>query len=132
MDNASTGAILNKLMHKSFSVAKRVRTETGIASHAVSISFAAVELARKIFGDLHGRHVLLIGAGEMAELAAEHLLTHGASRITVANRTLERAVNLAQRGTARPHRWTNCRPFWPRPILLSHQRALRKWWSPQP
>ena len=97
VDNASTGAILNKLMHKSFSVAKRVRTETGIASHAVSISFAAVELARKIFGDLHGRHVLLIGAGEMAELAAEHLLTHGASHITVANRTLERAVNLAQR-----------------------------------
>jgi glutamyl-tRNA reductase len=97
VDNASTGAILNKLMHKSFSVAKRVRTETGIASHAVSISFAAVELARKIFGDLNGRHVLLIGAGEMAELAAEHLFTHGASRITVANRTLERAVNMAQR-----------------------------------
>ena len=95
VDHRATGAVLNKLLHKSFSVAKRVRTETGIASHAVSISFAAVELARKIFGELTGRKVLLIGAGEMAELAAEHLLTHGASEIVVANRTLKRAVELA-------------------------------------
>ncbi|MEW5725462.1 MAG: glutamyl-tRNA reductase [Thermodesulfobacteriota bacterium] len=97
VDHQATGAVLNKLLHKSFSVAKRVRTETGIASHAVSVGYAAVELARKIFGDLSGRTVLLIGAGEMAELAAEHLLTHGASEIVVANRTLERAVGLAQR-----------------------------------
>ncbi|MBU2552136.1 MAG: glutamyl-tRNA reductase [Proteobacteria bacterium] len=101
VDNKATGPILNKLMHKSFSTAKRVRTETGVASHAVSISFAAVELARKIFGDLAGRKVLLVGAGEMAELAAEHLRAQGASDIIVANRTLERAVELASRWRGR-------------------------------
>ncbi len=92
----SSGLILNRLMHKAFSVAKRVRTETRIASQAVSISYAAVELAKKIFGDLSGKKVLLIGAGEMAELAAQHLLTNGVDKIIVANRTLERAVELAR------------------------------------
>ena len=92
-----TGPLLNKLLHKSFSVAKRVRSETGIGSAAVSISSAAVELARKIFGNLDDKKVLLIGAGEMAELAAEHLLGQGVKGITVANRTLSRAVNLAKR-----------------------------------
>ena len=101
VDYKATGAILNKLLHKSFSVAKRVRTETGIASHAVSIGFAAVELARKIFGELSGNKVLLIGAGEMAELAAEHLLGNGASEIIVANRTLANAVKLARRWDGR-------------------------------
>ncbi|MFH1138052.1 MAG: glutamyl-tRNA reductase [Pseudomonadota bacterium] len=99
--NHSAGPILNRLFHKSFSVAKRVRTETGIASHAVSISYAAVELARKIFGDLAGKKILLIGAGEMAELAAQHLLTQGASEIVSANRTLERAVLLSRRWNGR-------------------------------
>jgi len=92
-----TGPLLNKLLHKSFSVAKRVRSETGIGSAAVSISSAAVELARKIFGNLDDKKVLLIGAGEMAELAAEHLLGQGVEGITVANRTLLRAVDLAKR-----------------------------------
>ena len=92
-----TGPLLNKLLHKSFSVAKRVRSETGIGSAAVSISSAAVELARKIFGNLDDKKVLLIGAGEMAELAAEHLLGQGVKGITVANRTLSRAVGLAKR-----------------------------------
>jgi glutamyl-tRNA reductase len=92
-----TGPLLNKLLHKSFSVAKRVRSETGIGSAAVSISSAAVELARKIFGNLDDKKVLLIGAGEMAELAAEHLLGQGVKGITVANRTLSRAVDLAKR-----------------------------------
>ena len=92
-----TRLILNRLLHKAFSVAKRVRTETRIGASAVSISYAAVELGRKIFGDLTGKKALLIGAGEMAELAAEHLLTHGVSSVTVANRTLERAVALARR-----------------------------------
>jgi glutamyl-tRNA reductase len=92
-----TGPLLNKLLHKSFSVAKRVRSETGIGSAAVSISSAAVELARKIFGNLDDKKVLLIGAGEMAELAAEHLLGQGVKGITVANRTLSRAVALAKR-----------------------------------
>jgi len=88
--------VLNKLLHKSFSVAKRVRTETRIGASAVSISYAAVEMARKIFGDLAGKKVLLIGAGEMAELAAEHLVGQGVASVIVANRTLQRAVNLAR------------------------------------
>ena len=92
-----TGLVLNRLLHKAFSVAKRVRTETRIGASAVSISYAAVELGRKIFGELSGKKALLIGAGEMAELAAEHLLAHGVTGVTVANRTLERAVSLARR-----------------------------------
>jgi glutamyl-tRNA reductase len=92
----SSGFVLNKLLHKSFSVAKRVRTETRIGAHAVSISYAAVELARKIFGDLTGKKVMLVGAGEMAELAAEHLVGQGVAEVVVANRTLQRAINLAR------------------------------------
>jgi len=91
-----SGFVLNKLLHKSFSVAKRVRTETRIGASAVSISYAAVEMARKIFGDLAGKKVLLIGAGEMAELAAEHLVGQGVASVIVANRTLQRAINLAR------------------------------------
>jgi glutamyl-tRNA reductase len=93
----ASGVILNRLLHKSFSVAKRVRTETRIGSSAVSISYAAVELAKKIFGVLRGKIALLIGAGEMAELAAEHLLNQGVERIVLVNRTLERALALAKR-----------------------------------
>jgi len=93
----TVGVILNRLLHKTFSVAKRVRSETRIGSCAVSISYAAVELARKIFGELRDKRVLLIGAGEMAELAAEHFLAQGVNQMEVANRTLERAVGLAQR-----------------------------------
>ncbi len=97
-----TGPLLNKLLHKSFSVAKRVRTETAIGSSAVSISYAAVQLAKKIFGSLQEKKVMLVGAGEMAELAAEHLVGQGVGSVVVANRTLERAVDLARRfnGTA--------------------------------
>ncbi len=87
--------ILNRLLHKAFSVAKRVRTETAIASSAVSISYAAVELAKRIFGDMSGIRAMLIGAGEMAELAATHLVNAGISSVWVANRTHERAVRLA-------------------------------------
>ncbi len=96
-----TGPILNKLLHKSFSVAKRVRSETRIGSSAVSISYAAIELAKKIFGSLDDKRVLLIGAGEMAELAAEHLVGNGARDVVVANRTLERALDLAKRFNGR-------------------------------
>ncbi len=92
----SSGFVLNKLLHKSFSVAKRVRTETRIGASAVSISYAAVEMARKIFGDLAGKKAMLVGAGEMAELAAEHLVGQGIAEVVVANRTLQRAVNLAR------------------------------------
>lgn len=92
-----TGALLNKLLHKAFSVAKKVRSETGIGSSAVSISYAAVQLAKKIFGCLDGKKVLLIGAGEMAELAAEHLVGQGAAEVMVANRTLSRAAALSKK-----------------------------------
>ena len=92
----TAGLVLNRLLRKAFSVAKRVRTETRIASQAVSISYAAVELAKKIFGDLKGKSAMLIGAGEMAELAAQHLITNGANKLVVANRTLGRAVKLAR------------------------------------
>ncbi len=92
----ATGNVLNRLLHKAFSVAKRVRTETRIATSAVSISFAAVELAKKIFGELDGKTVMLIGAGEMAELAARHLLNNGVEHIIVANRTFERGKALAE------------------------------------
>ncbi len=91
----TSGVILNRLMHRAFHVAKRARTETGIADAAVSISSAAVEMARKIFYDLSGRGVLLIGAGEMAELAARHLVKNGVGTLLVANRTFSRAVDLA-------------------------------------
>lgn len=96
-DKKCTGPILNKLLHKAFSVAKRVRSETRIGSSAVSISYAAIELSKKIFGSLENKKVLLIGAGEMAELAAEHLVGNGAKDVVVANRTLERALDLAKR-----------------------------------
>ena len=102
----TTGAVLNRLMHRCFMTAKRVRKETGIGDHAVSISYAAVELARKIFGELSDKKVLLIGAGEMAELAVEHLLTHKAAGVYVANRTFERAVSLAQRFRGTPIRFS--------------------------
>lgn len=91
----STGPILNRLLHKAFSVAKRVRTQTAIAASAVSISYAAVELAKRIFGTLHEHKVMLVGAGEMAELAATHLLQAGVNKIFVANRTFTRAEELA-------------------------------------
>ncbi len=93
----ATGPILNRLLHKTFSVAKRVRRETGIGDQAVSVSYAAIALGRKIFGTLAGKVVLLLGAGEMAELALEHLKGQGVAKIVVANRTLERGVRLAER-----------------------------------
>jgi glutamyl-tRNA reductase len=93
----TSGVILNRLLHRTFFVAKRIRTETGIGDRAVSISFAAVELGRKIFGTLEGKSVLLIGAGEMAELSVEHLIRNKAGDIYVANRTFENGVALAKK-----------------------------------
>jgi len=89
------GAILSRLFNRAFRVAKRVRTETSIGERAISISFVAVELARKIFQNLEDKAVLLVGAGEMGELAARHLIAHGVSRVTVTNRRVERARELA-------------------------------------
>lgn len=91
------GLMINKILHKSFSVAKRVRTETGVASNAVSISYAAVELAKRIFDDMDQHTALLVGAGEMAELAAMHLMAHGVSHLYIVNRTFARASELAGR-----------------------------------
>jgi glutamyl-tRNA reductase len=91
----SAGTVLHRCFHKSFSVAKRVRTETGIATRAVSVSAAAVELACKIFDRLEDKTAMLIGAGTMGELAARHLLAHGIRSTLVANRTFDRAVELA-------------------------------------
>ena len=93
----TSGVLLNKILHRTFFVAKRIRTETGIGDHAVSISYAAVELGRKIFGTFEGKKVLLIGAGEMAELAVEHLIRNRAEDILVANRTFESGVDLAKK-----------------------------------
>ena len=100
----TSGLILHRLLHRAFHVAKRVRTETKIAISAVSISSVAVELAEKIFGTLKKKTVLLIGAGEMSELAARHLVSAGIEKILVTNRTYERALALAQgfRGEAIP------------------------------
>jgi glutamyl-tRNA reductase len=91
----TAGRVLNRLVHHAFHVAKRVRAETGIAASAVSISYMAVELGKKIFNSLAGRTVLLIGAGEMAELSARHLVNAGVSRVLIANRTMESAQRLA-------------------------------------
>jgi glutamyl-tRNA reductase len=88
---------LDALYSRAFAVAKRVRTETAIATSAVSIASVAVELAKKIFGNLEGKSVYLVGAGKMCELAARHLLAHGANKIFVGNRTYERAAALAQK-----------------------------------
>ncbi|MCD6527445.1 MAG: glutamyl-tRNA reductase [Desulfuromonas sp.] len=95
-EHKSVGLILNRFLHKAFSVAKRVRTETNIAGNAVSVSFAAVELARKIFGSIEGKTVMLVGAGEMCELAAKHFINNGVDRVLVTNRTFARAEKLAE------------------------------------
>jgi glutamyl-tRNA reductase len=93
---------LKEIVNQALAVARRVRRETALGSAAVSVSYAAVELAKKIFGDLEGKTVFVIGAGKMSELAAKHLRRSGASSIYVTNRTYERAVQLAQafNGTA--------------------------------
>ncbi|HYR42072.1 MAG TPA: glutamyl-tRNA reductase, partial [Terriglobia bacterium] len=95
-DAGTVGMHLTALMNRAFAVAKRVRSETGISQSAVSVSYAAVELARKIFGDLSGKTVMIIGASKMGELAAKHLRRAGVSSVLVTNRTFERAVELAQ------------------------------------
>ena len=90
-------SLLQQVFEQTMRVAKKVRTDTGIGEHAVSVPFAAVELAKKIFGDLAGLRVLLLGAGEMGELTAEHLAAQNVQQIFVANKTFERAVELSHR-----------------------------------
>ena len=95
-DAGTVGVHIGSVMDRAFVVAKKVRTETGIARSAVSVSFAAVELARKIFGNLQGKSVMIIGASKMGELSAKHLKRAGVSTVLVTNRTFERAVEMAQ------------------------------------
>ena len=92
----SVGGILESVLTRAFNAAKRVRSETGIGHMAVSVSYAAVELARRIFGSLQGQKVLIIGSGKMGELAAKHLRRSGATKIFVTNRTMERAEEMAK------------------------------------
>ncbi len=98
----TAGLILNRLAHSSFFVAKRVRTETGIGSRAVSVSYVAVELAKRIFDKLTRRKVLLIGTGEMGELAAKNLIKAGVGELIIASRNFENAAQLAEKLNGKP------------------------------
>src|ERR1051326_7458782 len=97
LDLGTLDSILTQLYEQTMRVAKKVRTDTGIGELAVSVPYAAIELAKKIFGDLRGLQVLLLGAGEMGELTAEHLGGSGVRQIFVANRAYARGVQLAER-----------------------------------
>jgi glutamyl-tRNA reductase len=108
-----TGPMLSKLFHWSFGVGKRVRTETAVGEGAVSVSFAAVTLARKIFGRLDGRHVLVIGAGEISSLTAEHLRSQGVGDIVITSRTAAHAEALAASVGGLAARWEDV------PLLLA-------------
>jgi glutamyl-tRNA reductase len=97
VDNETLDPLLHKLYEQTARVAKRIRTETGIGEHAVSIPYAAVELAKKIFGELDGLKVLLVGAGKIGELTAKHLQGNGLRDVVVANRAFEKGEELANR-----------------------------------
>ncbi|HXK06180.1 MAG TPA: glutamyl-tRNA reductase [Verrucomicrobiae bacterium] len=109
---------LEGLLTRAFSVAKRVRSETGIGQMAVSVSYAAVELARKIFGTLDNRTVMIVGAGKMSELAARHLRRSGASHVFVTNRTHERAVEMAELFQGTPVEYTRFTSLLPEVDIL--------------
>jgi glutamyl-tRNA reductase len=100
-----TGALTNRLFHSAFGVGKRVRAETGLGEGAVSVSYAAIALAKKIFGDLSGLNVLIVGAGEMAQLTGIHLQTQGVKQISIASRTLSTAETLAGQLGGRAVTW---------------------------
>lgn len=100
LNHKASGVVLNKLVRKAISVAKRVRTETKIAETAVSVSYAAVELAKKIFSNLSEKTVLLVGAGEMAKLAAQHLVDQGVRKVSITTRDAASAIELARRFNA--------------------------------
>jgi glutamyl-tRNA reductase len=103
-DAGTSGPLLGRCLERAFGVAKRVRTETGIARGAANVSTVAVDLAKRVFGDLAGKSVLVVGAGKMSTLAARHLFASGAQRIVVTNRSPEKAEALAAQidGIARP------------------------------
>jgi len=95
-EHGAVSGFMDALLTRAFNVAKRVRSETDIGENAVSISYAAVELAREIFGSLAGKKIMIVGAGKMSELAARHLRRSGAGEILVTNRTYERALEMAE------------------------------------
>lgn len=95
-ESGATDIILNRLFRQAFAVGKRVRTETDIGENAVSISYAAVQLARKVFEDLTGKTVMIIGAGKMSELTTKHLQASGVADVLITNRSYNRAVELAK------------------------------------
>jgi glutamyl-tRNA reductase len=103
-EHGATGTIFNQLFKQAVTLAKKAHTGTDIGSHAVSVSYAAVELGKSIFNDFSGKHVVILGAGKMSELTAKHLHANGADQITVINRTEAKAAELAKRflGQARP------------------------------
>jgi len=108
---AASGAVLSRIFHSALMVSGRVRSETGIGRGAASTSSAAVQLASKIFGSLSGRHAMVLGAGEMAELALECLASEGVRTAIVANRTHERAMALAERYGAKALHYDECWPL---------------------
>lgn len=101
-ENNTIGSVSNHLFKQALTLAKKAHAETEINTNAVSVSYAAVELAKKIFGSLQGKNVLILGAGKMGELAIQNLHSNGADKITVINRTFEKAVNLAERFNGTP------------------------------
>jgi glutamyl-tRNA reductase len=107
-ESRTAGPLLNRLFHSSFAVGKRVRTETGLGAGAVSVSYAAVALARKIFGDVSGRSVLVIGTGEMGKLTARHMKSQGVREMTIISRTMANAARTAEAiGEATAAQWDN-------------------------
>jgi len=98
----ATGTLFNNLFNRAISTAKRAHTETSIGEAAVSVSYAAVELGKRIFGQFAGKTVMILGAGKMSELTAKHLHASGADRVLVVNRTYERALELADRFKGEP------------------------------
>ena len=109
-DLKSTGALTHRLFTSAFGVGKRVRRETALGEGAVSVSYAAIALAKKIFGKLEGLNVLILGAGEMAKLTASHLQAQGVKQLTIASRTFETAEALASRLNGRAVPWTSIGP----------------------
>lgn len=109
-ENETVGTIFNRLFKQAITLAKRAHSETEIGANAVSVSYAAVELAKKIFGELTDKHVLILGAGKMGELAVQNLHSNGVKQVTVMNRTLEKAEDLANRfaGTAKSLEEMSC------------------------
>ncbi|MCL6444282.1 MAG: glutamyl-tRNA reductase [Alicyclobacillus sp.] len=107
LDEGNVGTLFDQLFRSALNLGKRAQSETGINQHPVSVSYAAVQLAKQILGDLRGQRVLMIGAGKMSHLAAQHLRTNGSDELVIVNRTFERAEQLAHTYGARPAPWSS-------------------------